>query len=130
MMHSSSLQSLSSLSLFALHARKEFSILLSARDDVMMNIDYNFSLGCTKTLNKKKWQKKRKKKKKNHKNGEHTIRPVALVGGGGVRSRRFCFIVVVVVKKIIIGVECVYYVVEEVSLFEECDKKRGEYVRR
>ena len=73
---------------------------------------------------------KEKKHQTNKQNGEHTIRPVALVGGVGVRSRRFCFIVVVVVKKIIIGVECVYYVVEEVSLFEECDKKRGEYVRR
>ena len=87
-MHSSSLQSLSSLSLFALHTRKEMFYSFKC-DDVMMNIDYNFSLGCTKTLNKKKWQKKRKKKKKNHKNGEHTIRPVALVGGVGVRPRRF-----------------------------------------
>ena len=100
-----------------------------------------FQFRVYKTLNKKKRHRERKsaeeededtkkKHQRNKQNGEHTIRPVALVGGVGVRSRRFCFIVVVVVKKIIIGVECVYYVVEEVSLFEECDKKRGEYVRR
>ena len=59
------------------------------------------------------------------KNGEHTIRPVALVGGVGVRLRRFCFIVFKIE-----GVKCVVVVVEEVSLFEECDKKREEYVRR
>ena len=63
-------------------------------------------------------------KEKEPKNGEHTIRPVALVGGVGVRLRRFCFIIIKIVVVI------VYYVVEEVSLFEEYDKKREGYVRR
>ena len=87
----------------------------------------------TKTLNKQKAEGKERKsgsrraaeeKEKEPKNGEHTIRPVALVGGVGVRLRRFCFIIIKIVVVI------VYYVVEEVSLFEEYDKKREGYVRR
>ena len=96
------------------------------------------SLGCTKNPKQKKSREKRKsaaeeaqnsleeeeEEEEEAKNGEHTIRPVALVGGVGVRLRRFCFIVIKIG-----GVKCVV-VVEEVSLFEECDKKREEYVRR
>ena len=49
---------------------------------------------------------------------------MALVGGVGVRPRRVYSFIVVVVK--IIGVKCVYYVVEE-----EYEKKRGDsFVRR
>ena len=59
-----------------------------------------FQFRVYKTLNKKKRHRERKSaeeededtKKKhqtNKQNGEHTIRPVALVGGVGVRPRRF-----------------------------------------
>ena len=82
-----------------------------------------------KTLNKKKAERREEEEEEEEeeeaKNGEHTIRPVALVGGVGVRLRRFCFIVIKIG-----GVKCVVVVEEEVSLFEECDKKREEYVRR
>jgi hypothetical protein len=42
-----------------------------------------------KAQTKKKRKKKKKKTTNQTKNGEHTIRPVALVGGVGVRPRRF-----------------------------------------
>ena len=67
---------------------------------------------------------KEKKHQTNKQNGEHTIRPVALVGGVGVRPRRVYSFIVVVVK--IIGVKCVYYCVVE----EECKKKRGDSFAR
>ena len=94
-----------------------------------------FQVRVWKTLNKKIQRKKHKERKSadedkekkhqtNKQNGEHTIRPVALVGGVGVRPRRVYSFIVVVVK--IIGVKCVYYVVEE-----EYEKKRGDsFVRR
>ena len=60
--------------------------------------ELSFSLGCknpkqkksrTKEAQREKAQKKTKKKRtKQQQNGEHTIRPVALVGGVGVRPRR------------------------------------------